>query len=113
MTMTGERHTHDSASEAPGDVSHAPARPHWWTRAAIAPIRAYQHARAGRPSPCRYTPSCSTYAVEALQAHGVVRGSWLGIRRLSRCHPWGGHGYDPVPEPRPRTTPVPRDEKAS
>jgi putative membrane protein insertion efficiency factor len=42
-------------------------------------------------------PSCSTYAVEALEQHGSVRGSWLAIRRLSRCHPWGGQGYDPVP----------------
>ncbi len=64
-----------------------------------APVRAYQKARAGRPSPCRYEPSCSTYALEALEVHGATRGSWLAIRRLLRCHPWGGHGWDPVPEP--------------
>ena len=58
----------------------------------------YQQVRAGRPSPCRYQPSCSAYAVEALEVHGAVRGSWLAIRRLSRCAPWGGHGWDPVPE---------------
>ncbi len=52
-----------------------------------APIRAYQAARAGRPSPCRYTPSCSTYALEALETHGALRGGWLAIRRLGRCHP--------------------------
>lgn len=46
---------------------------------------------------CRYLPSCSEYAVEALHAHGAVRGSWLALTRLCRCHPWGGHGYDPVP----------------
>lgn len=68
-------------------------------RLLVAPIRAYQHAREGRPSPCRYQPSCSAYAVEALEVHGAVRGSWLAIRRLSRCHPFGGHGYDPVPLP--------------
>lgn len=60
-------------------------------------VRLYQHARAGRPSPCRFDPSCSTYALDALAAHGAVKGSWLALRRLSRCHPWGGFGYDPVP----------------
>ena len=66
-------------------------------RTLIAPIRLYQHARAGRPSPCRYTPTCSSYAIEALETHGPVRGSWLAVRRICRCHPFGGHGYDPVP----------------
>jgi putative membrane protein insertion efficiency factor len=61
-------------------------------------VRAYQHVRAGRPSPCRFDPSCSTYALEAFERHGAVRGSRLTIRRLSRCHPWGGHGWDPVPD---------------
>jgi putative membrane protein insertion efficiency factor len=60
-------------------------------------VRGYQHLREGRPSPCRYVPSCSTYAVESLEAHGALKGSWLATRRLLRCHPWGGHGYDPVP----------------
>jgi putative membrane protein insertion efficiency factor len=63
-------------------------------------IRLYQRARAGRPSPCRFDPTCSTYALDALEAHGAARGSWLTVRRVSRCHPWGGSGYDPVPEPR-------------
>lgn len=67
------------------------------SRALTALVRLYQHARAGRPSPCRFVPSCSTYAVEALETHGALRGSWLATRRLCRCHPWGGHGYDPVP----------------
>lgn len=46
---------------------------------------------------CRYTPSCSEYALEALRKYGPLKGGWLALKRLSRCHPWGGHGYDPVP----------------
>lgn len=47
---------------------------------------------------CRYDPSCSSYAIEALRVHGVLKGSALAARRISRCHPWGGSGYDPVPD---------------
>ena len=60
-------------------------------------VRAYQRLMTGRPSPCRFDPSCSSYALEALEGHGAARGSWLTLRRLARCHPWGGHGWDPVP----------------
>ncbi|MBP6728691.1 MAG: membrane protein insertion efficiency factor YidD [Microthrixaceae bacterium] len=65
-------------------------------------IRLYQHLFSGRPSPCRYTPSCSAYAIDAIETHGAARGSWLAVRRVSRCHPWGGHGFDPVPTPKER-----------
>ncbi|MCB1284139.1 MAG: membrane protein insertion efficiency factor YidD [Microthrixaceae bacterium] len=55
---------------------------------------------AGRPSPCRFVPSCSAYAIEAITAHGPLRGTYLALRRVLRCNPWGGHGFDPVPPPR-------------
>ena len=60
-------------------------------------VRGYQAVTSGRPSPCRYWPSCSNYAMEALEGHGALRGSALTFRRLVRCHPWGGEGVDPVP----------------
>jgi putative membrane protein insertion efficiency factor len=63
-------------------------------------INWYQVAREGRPSPCRFTPSCSEYAKEAVQVHGAGRGTWLTTRRLARCRPFGPSGYDPVPEPK-------------
>ncbi len=61
-------------------------------------IRFYQALRAGHPSPCRYWPTCSDYALDAVERHGAARGSLLAVRRVLRCHPWGGHGVDPVPE---------------
>ena len=64
-------------------------------------IRVYRWFPKTRPSPCRFVPSCSSYALEAVEIHGALRGGWLTIRRLGRCHPWGGSGYDAVPDPPP------------
>lgn len=67
-------------------------------------IEWYQRSMEGRPSPCRFTPSCSAYAHEALMVHGTRRGLWLTVRRLARCRPFGPSGFDPVPEaPTPRS----------
>ena len=49
------------------------------------------------PNACRYTPTCSQYMIEAITKHGALRGGWMGLKRFGRCHPWGGHGVDPVP----------------
>lgn len=65
----------------------------------IALIRLYQKIISPMlPNVCRYKPSCSEYFIEALQIHGIFKGSFLGIKRILRCHPWGGSGYDPVPQ---------------
>jgi len=61
-------------------------------------VKFYQYSISPlTPASCRYTPTCSQYALEALQKYGVLKGGWLAIKRILRCHPWGGHGYDPVP----------------
>ena len=63
-------------------------------------VRGWQLYRANQPSPCRYEPTCSAYAIEALAVHGALRGGALSVRRLGRCHPWAGIGLDPVPPPK-------------
>ncbi|WP_031426167.1 membrane protein insertion efficiency factor YidD [Flavimarina sp. Hel_I_48] len=61
-------------------------------------VRIYQRAISPiLPSSCRYQPTCSQYTVEALQKHGLLKGSWLSIKRIASCNPWGGSGPDPVP----------------
>ena len=89
-----------SAAAAPGAASAAPAGP--WARPAVRIatilIRAYQHlAPPLARGHCRFAPSCSEYAPQSLERHGLVRGMALAVRRIARCHPLGAAGYDPVP----------------
>jgi hypothetical protein len=69
-------------------ISYVLRAPIWAYRMFLSPVL---------PSSCRFEPSCSRYALHALHRHGALRGSWLAIKRIARCHPWGGGGYDPVP----------------
>jgi putative membrane protein insertion efficiency factor len=83
------------------------------TNLLLLPVRAYRYFISPLlGNHCRYTPSCSEYAVEALQRHGALQGSWLSARRLSRCHPWHAGGYDPVPEAGPKPSPQSRSDHA-
>lgn len=75
-------------------------------RLLMVPIRGWRLISVHLPPRCRFHPSCSQYALEALQMHGAGRGSWLAIRRVGRCHPWHDGGLDPVPRPNVRSSPV-------
>ncbi len=93
----------DVPSELVGGAEPGPsetaARPgSWWQRRALGSIEAYQRAVEGRPSPCRFFRTCSSYAHEAITVHGTFRGGLLTVRRLLRCRPLGPSGFDPVPE---------------
>jgi len=71
----------------------------WIKKLFILPIRFYQMAISPLLGPkCRFQPTCSHYTVEAIEEWGVFKGIWLGMKRLGKCHPWGPHGYDPVPK---------------
>ena len=62
-------------------------------------IRFYQAAISPyTPATCRFSPTCSSYSLEALKVHGLLKGGWLSIKRIGKCHPWGSSGYDPVPK---------------
>lgn len=73
-------------------------------RLAIAPVRFYQRFLSPlKPPTCRFSPTCSQYAIEAVEAHGIARGSWLALRRIARCHPFTAGGLDPVPPKKHRS----------
>lgn len=64
----------------------------------LMPVYFYRYSISPLIAPrCRYTPTCSEYAIEAVKKHGVIKGGWMAIKRIGSCHPWGGSGYDPVP----------------
>ncbi len=70
----------------------------WVTLFFIFPIKLYQWVISPLlPASCRFTPTCSEYAKNAIVKHGPIKGGWLALKRIVRCHPWGGKGYDPVP----------------
>jgi len=81
-------------------MSNTTKNPTMGAKALLKIVVFYQMVRAGRPSGCRFVPSCSQYAVEALTEHGAWSGGGMSIRRIARCNPWGGHGVDPVPDRR-------------
>ena len=102
LVRPGCLHAGSTPSESTADAmtsTGTDARSSRTQRWALAAIDGYQRAFSGRPSPCRFFPSCSTYAHDAYALHGTRRGSWLTLRRLLRCRPFGSSGYDPVPEP--------------
>ncbi len=74
-----------------------------FTQLLLAPVYFYRFAISPLlPPSCRYTPTCSQYTIEALKKHGPIKGSFLSAKRILSCNPWGGSGYDPVPEPKPK-----------
>jgi putative membrane protein insertion efficiency factor len=101
----------DDTCVPPADRVDDTTVPHTRAQAVVlSSIEAYQRAFAGRPSPCRFFPSCSAYAHEAVAVHGTRRGTFLALRRLLRCRPLGPSGFDPVPEP--AAPPESRDDRA-
>ncbi len=64
----------------------------------LIPVYIYKYSISPLKQPsCRYTPTCSQYAIEAVMKHGILKGGWFAVKRILSCHPWGGSGYDPVP----------------
>lgn len=89
-----------SPQSAPSELSRPPGTdppPSIVTRVLLGLLSLYRATAALRTPRCRFLPTCSTYAVQALRTHGAVRGSWLAARRVGRCHPWNLGGFDPVP----------------
>jgi uncharacterized protein len=92
------------ANTSPKLLTEQPVKRSWAATGVTALIRGYQKVTANRVSPCRFYPSCSQYAAEAVEIHGAIKGLGLSIRRISRCRPLGPHGVDLVPLPeKPRS----------
>jgi len=95
---------HGHTDDVPGDGTprrRGPSR--WATVLLVALVKGYRLSISPLIGPrCRHLPTCSSYALEAVEVHGPVRGSWLAVKRIVRCHPWGTSGYDPVPPARKR-----------
>jgi uncharacterized protein len=88
---TVPRSNHDTAPD--------PHHPGLVAAALLVALRAYKVIVSPYlPGACRFTPTCADYAAEAVRAHGAMQGSWLAVRRVARCRPWGGHGVDPIPQ---------------
>jgi putative membrane protein insertion efficiency factor len=103
VTIVATNPPETTLSENDRTESGNPASPA--ARLLMLPIRAYRLISVHLPPRCRYHPSCSAYALEALEVHGAAKGSWLAARRIGRCHPWHDGGLDPVPartQPRKR-----------
>ncbi|MEM7022633.1 MAG: membrane protein insertion efficiency factor YidD [Pseudomonadota bacterium] len=100
LRSSAERPDHGLLAGDPAGTAPQAQGRRWSTWLLSLPIRLYRVAISPYIQPrCRYLPTCSEYALEALARHGPVSGIWLSVRRFARCHPWGGFGYDPVPEP--------------
>jgi putative membrane protein insertion efficiency factor len=84
------------------EAPSAPGTPGLVARGLLAVVRWYQAFRAGRPTGCRFVPTCSEFAADAITRRGAMRGTLLAAGRVARCGPWGGHGFDPVPDRRSR-----------
>jgi len=93
---------HGCGADEPAEATHTPRGP--IERLVLGAISLYRMTAPARTPRCRYIPSCSAYAVEAVEVHGLGRGMWLAVRRLGRCHPFGSFGFDPVPERRDEPT---------
>jgi putative membrane protein insertion efficiency factor len=89
--------SHAAGGGSPVGSRSAHARPSLAARAALWAIRLYQRTLSGAAA-CRFYPSCSRYGYEAIERHGILRGGWLALRRVCRCHPFNPGGYDPVPD---------------
>ena len=95
MTIVEATHPETTESETDPTESARPAGP--VARLLMVPIRAYRLVSVHLPPRCRYYPSCSAYALEALELHGAGKGTWMAVKRIGRCHPWHDGGLDPVP----------------